>query len=595
MKAKFLFFVYVWFSLMAGTLLNAQTNDFKIGIIAGGQTRSSSGYVTSVYYPVGSTKYSSVFGILKEDGFNLIRMYEPFIATKQQFKDLIILIGNHGMQAMTSFNDFAYKVDYKGDATRNKNIWDLGDADTWDGYYLNNLQAFNDVYNVTPYKDIIWGHTMIGEYNPVSPFPYTNKNGTVNFRPDRWAPIGDTIYYGHTLIPLDAAEEQFIKFDQLKTSYNKQKLIIAPGTHGQNIGFDSSKTGNASYAQAYLKMAGRFDACYDAGYYSRQYNKFNSSDLSQASSYLWKFDNIDYEKLYFKDVYAEFDVAREVSPKNVDWTFAVAHTATLLPRTNPNFDLAWFNVYTSIIHGVKGVVFYDLNEMYAKPDDFGLPYDDATRQANFSNEGNPDRFIRNSDGSSNLPNYYDRFLRHLIRELAYLKNCNLLSSDPTTFIYSKTISPDKYGILPACSEYLSHIDTITIANSKGLFNEWWTDVPPYQTFKGANDERFGLRYSIRTNGESCIMIISNPTPFFLYNIPLDFSKVANPVIKNSSFLEVLFEDNSVNVDDPDYKTNRQSDIDLNQNKVGKSYDLPVTNKKCTLNFGAFDVHVLKFR
>jgi hypothetical protein len=74
MKAKLYFVASILMLLLTGTLLKAQENDFKIGIVAGGQINNSNGYVTSVNYPVGTTKYSSVFGIPKEDGPTILAM-----------------------------------------------------------------------------------------------------------------------------------------------------------------------------------------------------------------------------------------------------------------------------------------------------------------------------------------------------------------------------------------------------------------------------------------------------------------------------------------------------------------------------------------
>ena len=280
---------------------------------------------------------------------------------------------------------------------------------------------------------------------------------------------------------------------------------------------------------------------------------------------------------------------------------------------NPNFELTWFQTYTSIIHGVKGVVFYELGTMYAHPNDnLRLPYNDAARQSGFSNTSDQTRFNRipRRSSTSYMPADYDFFLRYLSRELRYLKDRNLLSTDPASVVCSKTTSADVNGILPPCSTYLPN--QITTSNSKGLYpcttdqGIWQNGFSSPQTFLGQNDERFGLRYTIRTNGNQVIMIISNPTPFYVNmnagsNTGLDFTNVANDFIRNSVGVNVLFEgastDPNYNYTNSQYKTSRNSTIVLNGTSnpgLGVENYIAFNGHKLNLQFAPYDVHVLEF-
>ena len=255
-----------------------------------------------------------------EDGFNFMRLYSPTVETKQQYKDWVQLLGNHGMQAMTSFNDMAYKLDPNNQSATGVNIYDLADASTFDTYYLNATTAFNEVYNVTSpvnYRDIIWGHIMVGEYNPNSPYPFNPNLPPFNARPPRWDGIGDPLYYGKQLMPISKAQEQFSYYNNsLKASGNKQKLINAPGCHNGHLQVNSSDGDPASYMRPFITSPGMGDVCYDAGYFTYEYATSNSNDLFQAERYLWKMDNIDYERQYFNDVYTEIQVDREQDATN---------------------------------------------------------------------------------------------------------------------------------------------------------------------------------------------------------------------------------------------------------------------------------------
>ncbi|HXC05339.1 MAG TPA: hypothetical protein VNZ86_11340, partial [Bacteroidia bacterium] len=248
---------------------------------------------------------------------------------------------------------------------------------------------------------------------------------------------------------------------------------------------------------------------------------------------------------------------------------------------------------------------------YARTNDnLHLAYDDATRNAAINNTSNPIRFNRKPDTTTNFPHDYDFFISQLSRELCYLKDRNLLSTDPASVVCSKTTQPDVNGILPACSTYLPN--QFTNANSKGLFScstdlgIWQNSYQPYlnspQPFYGQSDERFGLRYTVRTNGNQVIMIISNPTNFYLdmntgTNTGLDFTNVANDMMRNAVSINVLFESSVNSYKSASYKTSRKSKIVLNGTSspsLGVQTNIPLVNHKLNLQFAPYDVHVIEF-
>lgn len=90
------------------------------------------------------------------------------------------------------------------------------------------------------------------------------------------------------------------------------------------------------------------------------------------------------------------------------------------------------------------------------------------------------------------------------------------------------------------------------------------------------------------------MIISNPLNISV-TVTLNFNKIGNPIIKNAYGVDILFEGNT-SVTSNAYKTNRNSNINLNNGTIGQQYYKEFSDdKNLTLSFGPMDVHIFKFR
>ncbi|HLN52901.1 MAG TPA: T9SS type A sorting domain-containing protein [Lentimicrobium sp.] len=597
---KNIYFLLLFLILRTSITFSQSDNDFKIGIIAGeAMSNNNGGYLVQKTLD-GTSEYTSVLGVLEEDGVNLIRDYQIGVTTKQQFKDWIQLINLHNMQMMTSFNDHAFRLSTVPNS--NINIWENLDANNWnswglnqchgdqgDGYSLNYNSLFDEVYNVSPYKETIWGHVMAAEYGPAAKYIYYKNDsipcqptGNSYLRPPRWnVDFLSKQYWKDELMPFTIAQEQFTYFNTKKglTQNNNQLLINAPGMHNEKI--------EGTIQAGFITMTNHGDICYDAGYIGHFWKDMNQKDFWKATKHYCKFENIDFEKKYFNDVYAEIDCARKLQDNGVVACDAAHKFSTM--KNFQNFDLIWFQTYNSIIHGVKGIVFYYLNEMFAEEND-EMPYfeDDKIRRENFFNIGLSSRFNRD-----NFPNYYTRFLSHLFRELSYLNKKGFLNKNPKTIIATKTNHADPLGVVPPFSEY-SRV-SFQSYNSRGMFNECNTNVEP--DFYFGTNENFGLRYTIRTNGNEVIMIITNPTPFLYDNIPLNFNKLSHSAITNATCVEVLFEKKDKSIYDNYYKADRESMTieDLQAGELNTFYKIPIIDGKISIDFGAFDVHVLRFK
>jgi len=90
-----------------------------------------------------------------------------------------------------------------------------------------------------------------------------------------------------------------------------------------------------------------------------------------------------------------------------------------------------------------------------------------------------------------FPRNYRDYLRHLSRELRFLVDKDLLSTDNRTVLFWKTDAADANGIVPKTD----YIKTSAKNNTKLKKSER----------KNITNENHGLRYTIRTNGLEVIM------------------------------------------------------------------------------------------
>lgn len=243
-----------------------------------------------------------------------------------------------------------------------------------------------------------------------------------------------------------------------------------------------------------------------------------------------------------------------------------------------NANWLWFQAYTSIIHGAKGVWFWGLNYAWNNSEAPG-----GVAPTNWSNP-NINRYDR-----SYFPANYKNFAGHLTKELGFLTKKNILSSDDNSVIYTKTDQADVNCIVPTIPPIGPSYITQGLQAAYG--NNWASITG----LSEKNSENYGLRYTIRTNGSEVFMIISNPLNISLHNVQLNFSNTANLIIQNSTGVEVLFDNNASAVNNSNYKLNRNSTIDLTNLTVGSKHTINYAgNKQLFLSFGPMDVKVLKF-
>ncbi|MBO6516076.1 MAG: T9SS type A sorting domain-containing protein [Bacteroidia bacterium] len=234
------------------------------------------------------------------------------------------------------------------------------------------------------------------------------------------------------------------------------------------------------------------------------------------------------------------------------------HTDTSSGAANAN--ALWFQAYTSIIHGADGVIFWEWdcwepnardsararNMVYGAP--FAERYSDTT-----------------------VPIIYQDYLAPLTRELRWLSDKSLIGKS-SKVVYKKTDHADNNCIVPAVNSYVT--DSEIDARRKQV-------------------EDYGVRYTINTNGDDVVMILSNCLPNSI-SCPLDFSSIGNQIIQNSDTIEYLFHED-IDPTTPGYKTDRRDGVDLGNGTVLRSRKVPFNNDTLTVEFGPLDVVVLRFQ
>lgn len=614
---KYTLITYILLLLMCIHKTTAQENDFKIGMFGVNTMHNIETGITvdrgPLTFPTLSGNNTSYLNVLHTDGFNIGHGYKPdnWTATKKYQEDLLTLISNfEGMQF------FVHAREWYIPGTIDPNDYTIGDLNMYNNYNMdvndiiharpNYEQLISQVYNTPTYKDLVWGYHISEESTSGHPFNGAQQEtGYVSTRGD---------------VPPEHTQEALNYFKN--TVDSNHKLVLMEAAHGQGINEGTNLSWSVFGPQDYVKLH-NVDVFFEGSYMSLTSDWMNqpySAINSNQNHYLGFLKSIDYAYEYVDEVHDVISLERNYLELEDNINYV---TATHSNPAIKNANWMWFKTYSSIIHGAKGIWFWDLGHAYEKCEKSELLLNNGhytqdeivakaklssewmTRISNYANvnwscnsediikyipsgtseikeakvrvlfEKAVNELYRNVDEKFNedyFPNLYKDFARHLVRELRYLVDENLISTDPNSILYSKTDHADTNCIVPPAEEYI-----------------------PQNFFSSEKrTENYGLRYSIRTNGEDVIMIVSNPLNGNIQTT-LDFSNIANEVIQNSYGVDILFESNE-SIYSNTYKTNRDSSIDLNNTTVGQQYFKSFTSgKKLTLNFGPVDTHILKFK
>lgn len=512
---------------------------------------------------------TSTFNVLAEDGFNTVHTYCPIMYTTERWLQRFIqLCGNNGLKMVVSLKGAYYQPDANSNFTGTNTYNSLGhsfgpcDSPEQANQSRPNIdQLMNNVFTVSPYKDIISGFYMADEPSALFGHQYTPEyiNKTISEKKVEVPPLNVQLAMNH------------VKTKLANKGIFDKDIILCDGNHWRSI-HDNINDGSGVYnPQDYVKLLKRtdkrdvfWDDAYQSNailYASEHYNDIKRSGPAGNAHYLGAYKGLEYEQQYTQtahkviSIYINDDHFPRGSNIHVDTSIE-------------NANLLRFQTYTSVIHGAKGIWFWGLI-WCTTPEEYARWLSD-----------DKDRFCKDS-----FPEVYTNYVSPLARELRFLVEKNVLSTDPGTIIATKTDTEDPLRIVPPIN-----------------------NNPKYLIFRKPNEtipaERkttpYSLRYTIRTNGEEAYMIITNPLNYPVAAL-LDFNvkRSGNPFLKYLDSMELMFEESLPILDSvvsATYKTNTKSCVDWQNGTVTKKVPIKFknqNNKKVFLCFGPLDVKVLR--
>ena len=526
---------------------------------------------------------SSHLNTIAQDGFNMVMPMAPatWCFSEYRLKTYFILAKKLNLNVISYTADWFVPLSKEHDGN-GINVYDNDLSGP--PFYLQNKNDYNDplqnckargnyelmfktVFKDPAVRDVIKGYHLGGEFN---------HNHFFNTGVE----VGDygASYMANREIPPKNVDEATAWFNERKLG--NQKTYISYVNHGSSFHFgtDDVEYDGKTFQNTpidynvgdYLKLKNKPDVALEDSYfrwtdamdkdwvrqpYSNIQNNGPLCDVPEECNkhYLSKFKNIDLLKSIYPEVYATFTFEKYWEHNGQD--FKDEHYNS---TSADNANLMWFQVYTSIIHGVNGVILYGI-DTYTK--------DEINVKRVFLNSTQEDRYNRKYRSG-----VYNQFMAPLAKELRYLSNAGFLSLDEQSIIYQKQDYKDSNGIVPDADSYIP----------------WW--LPNEK-----ETENYGLRYVIRKNDKNeVIMIISNPLNTMV-KAKLDFSKVQNETIQNATEIDYLFQHLKTHVNSGNYKKDRNSEVNLENNtlelKATEEFD---ASKKLKLKFGPLDVLIIKF-
>lgn len=576
MRNLFLLLIFAVFLQVSAQ--NRIKNDFKIGMFQSEGYMLQNSYCGKIPYEIAKINNSntSCLTILSEDGFNIHNPYYPNEWVSEKFMETFLQLSKANNLQVELSCLYYYKptIDFINGSINyenfGENIYD-NCGNTIDsckspyeeGFFRTNIKSlFNNILSNNHIKNVVWGIHLSEEAAAFHPFLFSNDCKT------NGANWGDsTCFYNCEVPPTNVAQSIHYFIDSLFIPLNlPYKTIVMEAFHNNCINDTTCDTEGIYNPQNYIQL---LDNNNRSVFFEGSYTQFLYYDLNQQiynnmgnianPHYLGPFKTIDYATKFSSNIHKVISIMGTNSEPDTDINACYLshyHSDTLIQNAN----WLWFQAYTSIIHGAQGIWFWGLSSAWNN---------------DYKDLNNYTKWLLNDTNSytrENFPYNYNQYVAHLAKELRFLVNNNILSTDPSSIILSKTDNIDTHCILPLAISYIP----------RGLDSE-------------KRNEKYGLRYTIRTNGTDSYMIITNPL-----NVPvsteLDFSNLPNQSIQNSIGIQFLFEDNRYPVTSNMYKVDRNSKIDLVQNLIEKTYFVPFKNstKKIKISLGPLDVKVLKF-
>ncbi|MBO4737931.1 MAG: hypothetical protein J5606_00040 [Bacteroidales bacterium] len=302
---------------------------------------------------------TSVLNVLAEDGFNIYQTYYPNEWCSELYlKRYLLLSQANNFQVLVNAGHYYKPLDSFSGTNIYDNCGHIIDSCSipyYNGFFRVNINNFIDnIFTKAPYKDIIWGYQICEEASYLHYHHFSDDcKGNI------W---GNVSYFKNVEIPPTNVRNalSYYKKKLASVGIKHNKMIIMEANHHKNIN-DNTIDGDGQYnPQQYLKLLDKNDNrdVFFEGSYTQfpQLNWISSNYLSMYDNdyhYLGSFKSIDYAKQYVKEVHKVINI--EGTSQNSNY---LAHYHSNTKILNANW--LWFQVYTSVIHGVQGIWFWDI-------------------------------------------------------------------------------------------------------------------------------------------------------------------------------------------------------------------------------------------
>jgi hypothetical protein len=597
--------------------LSAQ-NDFKIGMMMFNlSTDKNVSVIPSPYFTTATNTSTgtptSQLNVLAEDGFNIAFNYgnPGNWVSASELTNYLNLVKGNAMQTMLAGKDYfkmtppagyPYKVTMSnGSGGYFTTYLPFAGAITGSDVFKKSNDCWTDIQNFfplyvgtpgnpAPFQNTVWGSEITEEACYWHARTYDVGNC------DPWQDVVNDANVLRVEVPPSNVSDAL---DYYNANSPNTKKVLMEAKHWGSIQEATNDDQGVYSIRDYVHLLPKhpnqvfFEGSYStprpSSWYQNAYTNIWSSSLktSDYQHYLGFLESFNYVKAYTNNI--QKVISTDFSNSGGDFYSSD-------PIHNQNGNWLWFQAYSSIIHGAKGIWFWGLGNAY--------PDAEVANKNNLDNANDQTRFQR-----SKFPSPYNDYIAKLTRELRYLANTGFLSTDESTVLYSKT---DGTNGVKNLVTYDDAWENMVVNSSLSWSNNWAAGYKP--TCSGCDqhtnlnsDPNYNLRYTIRTNGTDVIVIVSNPLQFPVKGM-FDFSCMTNvPAIANSNSVDFLFNQqvntqlyaSAANLLISGYKQNRNSGIDLVNNTISPAATcnqamVGANNKKLTLYMGPLDVVVFKF-
>lgn len=269
-------------------------------------------------------------------------------------------------------------------------------------------------------------------------------------------------------------------------------------------------------------------------WHTQDFAAFKATHRPDNFHYLSKFKNIEFAKKHANSVQSVIAIYQDKDHPGLAY-----HNHG--DQSHQNANWLWFQAYASLIHGAKGIWFWNLRASY-------WTTDDHTKLSIVEGGELPSRYDRRYFSS-----IYQNYISNLAREIRFLSDEGVFDPNNKTTTRVWDMSHPKHLVQAKPAIANTYANTDQWANSDILFPQ-------------SNEQMYSVQYRISESTNGVYLIAANPM-----DIPVKLPMLCDQApLTPSSELEILFQDSFISPDNSTYKLKRNSNINLEDHTVGKT-------------------------